>query len=341
MFPFAEKPHRRYNPLTREWVLVSPHRTQRPWQGQVENRAVPNQPRYDPKCYLCPGNERAGGHRNPEYEHTFVFRNDFAALLPDTPPKLYQQGLFRAEAEPGECRVICFDPDHSLTVARMSVDALKLVVDTWCQQYDELGARETINYVEIFENRGEMMGASNPHPHCQVWANFRLPNEIVKEQTAQREHSGCLLCDYLKDELEAKERMVLENEAFVCLVPFWAIWPFETMVLSRRHFGGMDELTPPERRALAEILKRITTRYDNLFDVSFPYTMGFHQKPVDGEKHPEWHFHAHYYPPLLRSATIKKFMVGYEMLASPQRDITPESASVRLREASEIHYLNR
>jgi UDPglucose--hexose-1-phosphate uridylyltransferase len=341
LFPFSEKPHRRFNPLTRDWVLVSPHRTQRPWQGQVEKSAAENPPSYDPKCYLCPGNERAGGVRNPNYDRTFVFRNDFSALLPEVQPESFSRGLLRAETEPGECRVICFDPDHSLTVARMKVPSLCSVVDTWCEQYNELGSGDNIQSVLIFENRGEAMGASNPHPHCQVWANCTVPNEVAKEQTAQQEHSGCLLCEYLQQELRAKERIILENETFVCLVPFWAVWPFEVMLLSKRHFGGMDGLSGDERTGLADILKRVTIRYDNLFETSFPYTMGFHQKPTDGKLHPEWHLHAHYYPPLLRSATVKKFMVGYEMLAMPQRDITPEAAATRLREMPEKHYLDR
>ncbi|HYZ84891.1 MAG TPA: UDP-glucose--hexose-1-phosphate uridylyltransferase [Bryobacteraceae bacterium] len=345
MFSFQDKPHRRYNPLKREWVLVSPHRTQRPWQGQTEKVAPEEKPKYDPKCYLCPGNERAGGVRNPKYEHTFVFRNDFPALLPDTPEKSFEQGLLRAETEAGDCLVICFDPDHSLTVPRMSQEALRRVVDTWKEQYIELGSRDYITHVQIFENRGEMMGASNPHPHCQVWANRTIPNEVRVEIDSQeaylREHGRCMLCDYLRQERQLNERIIAENEHFVALVPFWAVWPFETIVLSIRHLSGMDQLTSEESDALAAILKLLTTHYDNLFEVSFPYTMGFHQRPWDGQEHPEMHFHAHYYPPLLRSATVKKFMVGYEMLASPQRDITPEAAAQRIREVGSVHYLDR
>ena len=345
MSDWRQQPHRRLNPLTGEWVLVSPQRTQRPWQGQVERAARPAGVPYDPSCYLCPGNARAGGVRNPVYTGTFVFDNDYAALKPDVPThRLDEGGLLVAETERGICRVVCFLPRHDLTVARMSVTELAAVVDTWCAQYAELGAVDWIRYVQIFENRGEMMGASNPHPHCQIWSNERLPNEIVKETAAQSAHlsggGACLLCDYWRREAAAGERVVLENESFAALVPFWAVWPFETMLVSKRHFGSMGELRADERVALADILKRLTTRYDNLFEISFPYSMGFHQSPTDGGPHPEWHFHAHYYPPLLRSATVRKFMVGYELLAGPQRDITPESAAARLRELPERHYLD-
>ncbi|MDQ2899941.1 MAG: UDP-glucose--hexose-1-phosphate uridylyltransferase [Acidobacteriota bacterium] len=338
---WSEQPHRRLNPLTREWVLVSPQRTDRPWQGQVEKTVRPVDIEYDPKCYLCPGNSRAGGVKNPPYTSTFVFDNDYAALRPDTPEDGFDQsGLLVARAEKGICRVVCFTPNHSLTIARMSVPALRRVVDEWVAQFDELGAMPFIRNVQIFENRGEMMGASNPHPHCQIWANESLPNEIVKEQSAQADylhaHNSCLLCDYLKLELAARERMVCENDSFVALVPFWAVWPFETIVISKTHVGAIDSLKDAARDALADILKRLTTRYDNLFDVSFPYTMGFHQHPTDGAAHPEWHVHAHFYPPLLRSATVRKFMVGYEMLGMPQRDITAESAAARLRDLPEI-----
>jgi UDPglucose--hexose-1-phosphate uridylyltransferase len=329
-------PHRRFNPLTREWVLVSPHRTDRPWQGQVEKSDAPQSPRYDPECYLCPGNVRAGGVRNPHYEATFVFDNDFAALKPDVPCEQTDTGgLLVAETEPGICRVVCFSPRHDLTIANMELADLRKVADAWAAQYGELGAREGINYVQIFENRGAMMGASNPHPHCQIWASHSLPNEIAKEQAsllAWRENRGsCLLCDYESLERNAAERVVEENAAFVTMVPYWAVWPFETMIVSRRHVTAIDQLTGDELDALADVLQRTTARYDRLFNVSFPYTMGFHQRPTDGAQHDEWHLHVHFYPPLLRSATVRKFMVGYEMLATPQRDITPEAAAERLR----------
>jgi UDPglucose--hexose-1-phosphate uridylyltransferase len=336
MFDWTQDPHRRFNPLTREWVLVSPHRTQRPWQGQMEKEAAAAQPEYDPTCYLCPGNSRAGGVRNPAYPSTFVFDNDFAALRPATPLDTFEQeGLLIAQSEPGICRVVCFSPRHNLTIANMDPTDLRAVVDTWIEQYTELGARPEINYVQIFENRGAMMGASNPHPHCQIWSSHALPNEIAKEQAsllAWREQRGtCLLCEYARIEQAGRDRIVEGNEHFVTVVPFWAVWPFETMVIARRHLASIDLLTGTERDALADILKRTTARYDRLFDVSFPYSMGFHQRPTDGDAHDEHHLHLHFYPPLLRSATVRKFLVGYEMLATPQRDITPESAAELLR----------
>ncbi len=337
--------HRRFNALTGEWVLVSPHRTQRPWQGQIERPAQPAALAYDPECYLCPGNTRAHGDVNPDYPTTLVFANDFPALRMGADGAVDRGGLIVAEAESGVCRVICFSPRHDLTLARMSVDEIEPVVRTWAEQYRELGALESIAWVQIFENRGAMMGASNPHPHCQVWACQSLPNEAAKELAAQSayrlERRGCLLCDYLKLELASGERVVCENEHFVALVPFWAVWPFETLLLPRRHFGAMDELNEAETRGLADVLRALTIRYDNLFEIAFPYSMGFHQSPTDGAAHPEWHFHAHFYPPLLRSATVRKFMVGFELLGSPQRDITPERAAQRLREAPAAHYMDR
>ncbi len=336
MIDWNQDPHRRQNPLTGEWVLVSPHRTQRPWQGQVEAPAVENQPAYDPECYLCPGNARAGGVCNPQYRSTFVFDNDFAALKPTTPPEKFERGgLFVAQGEPGVCRVVCFSPRHNLTIANMDPADLRLVVDTWVEQLADLGSQPFIRYVQIFENRGAMMGASNPHPHCQIWAAHSVPHEVVKEQRSQQlwlqEHRTCLLCDYLALEQESRERIVEENEGFVALVPFWAVWPFEIMVLPRRHAPDIRAFSFDERGQFADILRRVTARYDRLFEVSFPYSMGFHQRPTDGEPHVEWHMHAHFYPPLLRSATVRKFLVGYEMLVQPQRDISPEAAAERLR----------
>ena len=337
MFDLTRHPHRRYNPLTREWVLVSPQRTDRPWQGQMEDANPEHQPEYDPECYLCPGNPRVGGVRNPSYTDTFVFENDFAALRPDTPEgKLDQGGLLVAQAERGISRVVCFSPRHDLTIAGMEVAALRRVVDTWRDQYVELGSLSFVNWVQIFENRGAQMGASNPHPHGQIWANAHAPNELIKEDRAQSEyhseHGSCLLCDYLALEIESRERLICANDSFHALVPFWAVWPFETMIISKRHTTGIDDFNEAERTGFADLLKRLTGAYDKLFQVSFPYSMGFHQRPTDGVAHPQWHFHGHFYPPLLRSATIRKFMVGYELLAMPQRDITPESAAQRLRE---------
>jgi UDPglucose--hexose-1-phosphate uridylyltransferase len=333
------EPHRRFNVLTGDWVLVSPHRTARPWQGQVEDTPPEHRPRYDPSCYLCPGNERAGGARTPEYSGTFVFDNDFAALKPDVEPaQVDVDGLLVAESERGICRVVCFSPRHDLTLGQMQSGDIRRVVDTWTGQYTELGGRDWVNHVLIFENRGAMMGASNPHPHGQIWANERLPNAAAQELHQQQLHAargGCLLCDYLAVELKSGERVVCENEHFVVVVPFWAVWPFETLVLPRRHHGAFPDLEDQERDGLADILGRLTRRYDHLFGVTFPYSMGFHQRPTTGAAHPEWHLHGHFYPPLLRSATVRKFMVGYELLGQPQRDITPESAAQRLRELSE------
>ena len=342
-FNLREHPQRRYNPLTREWVLVSPYRLERPWLGRVEKLALEQLPAYAPACYMCPGNARARGVRNPAYTATFVFDNDFPALLPDTPEGRFdQRGLLVAHSEPGICRVVCFSPRHDLTISRMDTPDIRQVVDTWVEQYQALGMVPFINYVQIFENQGAMMGTSNPHPHCQIWANATLPSEPAKEQAAlidyQSTRHACLLCDYLALEQASEERLVCENEHFSVLVPFWAIWPFETLLLSKRHIAALDALSADERDALADILKRLTTRYDNLFEVSFPYSMGFHQRPTDARPHQEWHLHAHFYPPLLRSATVRKFLVGYELLASPQRDFTPETAAERLRALPEQHY---
>jgi UDPglucose--hexose-1-phosphate uridylyltransferase len=332
MFDWKTDPHRRFNPLTREWVLVSPHRTDRPWQGQVEEPPKEHQPDYDPKCYLCPGNSRAGGVGNPRYTSTFVFDNDFAALKPNTPTeRCDRDGLLIAEGEPGICRVVCFSPRHNLTLANMDLADIRTVVDTWADQYAELGANPLINYVQIFENRGAMMGASNPHPHCQIWSTHRLPNEVAKEQASLLDRGSCLLCDYARIEAAEATRIVEANDHYITVVPFWAVWPFETMVIPRRHVTAIDQLASAEREALADILHHATARYDRLFKVSFPYSMGIHQRPTDGAAHEEWHMHLHFYPPLLRSATVRKFLVGFEMLGMPQRDITPESAAERLR----------
>jgi UDPglucose--hexose-1-phosphate uridylyltransferase len=339
-FDLKEHPHRRFNPLTREWILVSPHRSKRPWLGQVEKVTGGAPPTFDPACYMCPGNTRADGAINPRYGSTFVFDNDFPALLADTPHGgLNINDVVVAESESGICRVVCFSPRHDLTLAGMSRPEIRYVIDVWAEQYQDLGAFPFINYVQIFENRGATMGASNPHPHGQIWASASLPNEPAKEQAALQEYEAgkhsCLLCDYLAIERQNGDRMVLENAYFSLVVPFWAIWPFETIIVSRRHLGALTDLSGEERDALADVIKRLTKRYDNLFHVSFPYSMGFHQRPTTNKEHPEWHFHAHFYPPLLRSATVRKFMVGYEMLGTPQRDITAETAAARLRDITE------
>jgi UDPglucose--hexose-1-phosphate uridylyltransferase len=341
-----DAPHRRWNPLLREWVLVSPHRTQRPWLGQVATSVAAPQIEYDPECYLCPGNSRAGGARNPAYTGTHVFDNDYAALLPDTPAwEVDQSGLIVARGERGICRVVCFSPRHDLTIPRMQTAEVRAVIDVWAEQYREIGGLPWVRHVQIFENRGALMGASNPHPHCQIWANETIPNVPTRELTAQTEYlearEKCLLCSYLAIEQNDRERIVTENENFVALVPYWAVWPFETMILGRRHAGSLADFSDAERNDLAAIMRSLTIRYDNLFTTAFPYTMGFHQQPTDGLPHPEWHFHAHYFPPLLRSATVQKFMVGYEMLGSPQRDITAEAAATHLRGLSDVHFLDR
>ena len=335
----AEDPHRRLNPLTNEWVLVSPHRTSRPWQGEVAKLNAAAEPTYDPNCYLCPGNARAGGQHNPQYTSTFIFDNDFAALKRETPREridVEDLGLLVARGEPGICRVICFSPRHDLTLATMQPKEIEPVVRAWMEQFRELGDLDFINHVQIFENRGAMMGASNPHPHCQIWSTASIPVEPAKELAAQRTYlqstKRCLLCDYIWVEQRQKERLLFANDGFIALVPFWAVWPFEVLVCSARHLGSMNDFTAEDARSLSQMLHRITSTYDKLFGVPFPYSMGFHQSPTDGNEHPEWHFHAHFYPPLLRSATIRKFMVGFEMLGNPQRDITPESVAARLRE---------
>lgn len=342
-FDLNEHSHNRYNLLTGEWVLVSPHRSKRPWQGKVEDLPPDTRPQYDPKCYLCPGNERVGGTPNPPYTDTFVFTNDFSALQADSPAgEVNIGGLLQAKSQSGVCRVICFSPRHDLTLPEMDVASLRRVVDLWVREFNDLGSRPDIGYVQIFENRGEMMGSSNPHPHGQIWAQSDAPLEIVKETRQFKAHldktGRSLLHDYLAVEKAENTRIVLENDHFAVVVPFWAVWPYETLVISKRHLQHLGQFSEAEKDGLADILKRLTTRYDNLFSISFPYSAGMHQAPTDGEEHPEWHWHMHFFPPLLRSATVKKFMVGYEMLGNPQRDITPEWAADRLRSLSEIHY---
>ncbi|WP_075590656.1 UDP-glucose--hexose-1-phosphate uridylyltransferase [Labilibacter marinus] len=344
-FNMEDHPHKRLNVLTGEWVLVSPHRAKRPWQGQVEKTSEEVRPEYDPKCYLCPGNERIGGHMNPQYNEPFVFVNDFSALLKDTPEGGVDEELFQAKSESGICKVICFSPRHDLTVPEMEVSEIKKVVDLWTSEYKSIGENDFVNYVQIFENKGSVMGCSNPHPHGQIWSNSTVPNEPAKKQVKMKEYfdkkGKSLLADYVAAELEKKERVLFENEHFVGLVPYWAVWPFEAMIVSKRHVTNLTELTEEEKEAFAAAYKELTVMYDNLFEVSFPYSAGIHQAPTDGEEHPEWHLHMSFYPPLLRSATVKKFMVGYEMLGTPQRDITAETSAKRLRDLSKVHYKHR
>jgi UDPglucose--hexose-1-phosphate uridylyltransferase len=340
-----DHPHRRFNPLTGDWILVSPQRARRPWQGKVEALPETVRPQYDPGCYLCPGNTRAGGLHNPPYNTTFVFTNDFAAIEPVDEASAREHndhGLLIAHPESGICRVVCFSPRHDLTLAEMDLPALRAVVEAWAVEHRTLGMMPSVNYVQIFENKGEIMGCSNPHPHGQIWAEASVPVEPAKELRCQKtyleSHGTCLLCDYLLIERQRGDRMVCENDHFAALVPFWAVWPFEILVLSRRHCAAITDTNGPERDALADIVRRVAVRYDNIFATSFPYSMGLHQAPTDELPHPEWHFHLHFYPPLLRSATVKKFMVGYEMLANPQRDVTAEFSAQRLREQSETHF---
>ena len=328
-------PHRRFNILTEEWVLVSPHRTQRPWQGKKEDSNKMGQLSYDPDCYLCRTNTRINGAVNEDYKNTYLFTNDFGALLNNTPIFTYEKGLLKAEGESGVCKVICFSPNHSLTIPDMEIADLVKVVETWQKEYHELGSSPGINYVQIFENKGAIMGCSNPHPHGQIWAQRSIPTEIRKKTTTQKaffnKEGSSLLQDYVRQELQEEIRIVSENDSFVTLIPFWAVWPYEAMIIPKRHMRNILEMTTKEKEDYAQQLKILTKKYDALFDTSFPYSSGIHQMPTDGTEYNEWHWHMSFYPPLLRSATIKKFMVGYEMFAMPQRDITAELAAEKLK----------
>ena len=344
MVDFNDNSHRRYNILTGEWVLVSPHRTKRPWQGKEEKIVREIRPSYDAECYLCPGNERAGGHINEDYTKPWSFVNDFAALKKDVPLSKFKSGLLKAESESGICKVVCFSPDHSLTLPVMRVEAIDDVIALWQKEFKKLSDKADINHIQIFENKGDLMGCSNPHPHGQIWAQRTIPQEVAKKNKQLREYwqnnHSSLLGDYIKEEQELKERVISENENFIALVPYWAVWPYEVMIAPKKQHRNILTLNSEERLDYARIIKAITIKYDNLFKISFPYSSGIHQAPTDGQDWESWHFHMSFYPPLLRSATVKKFMVGYEMFATPQRDITAEMAAETLRNLSDIHYSN-
>ena len=328
--------HKRYNILTGEWILVSPHRAKRPWQGQNEILNNEIRPKYDESCYLCAGNVRIIGEVNPKYTDVFVFTNDFAALQNNSPTFSVNDGLLKAASETGICKVICFSPDHSKSLADMLPQEIQKVVFAWQHEYETLGSEPNINYVQIFENKGAVMGCSNPHPHGQLWSQSTLPNEVQKKHTQQlnyfNKHKTSLLGAYIKQELALKERIIYENNHFVVLVPFWAVWPFEAMIVPKEQKESILDLSEEESLNYAEAISVLTKAYDKLFNTSFPYSSGIHQAPTNELNNSHWHFHMSFYPPLLRSATVKKFMVGYEMFGSPQRDITAEQAAQRLRD---------
>ncbi len=334
--------HKRYNSLTGEWVLVSPHRAKRPWQGQEEEISQELRPHHDASCYLCAGNTRASGDINPDYKDVFVFVNDFSALQDDSANFNIDDGLIKAESEQGICKVICFSPDHSKSLAQMTIKEIQKVIYAWQEEYVSLGKLKNINYVQIFENKGAIMGCSNPHPHGQIWSQSSLPNEVFKKDKQQRDYfilnSKTLLEDYLKQELKNRERIIFENRAFVILTPFWAIWPYEVMIIPKMPQKSINELRIEETILFAEVISVVTKIYDKLFNCSFPYSSGIHQAPTNSENNEHWHWHMSFYPPLLRSATVKKFMVGYEMFASPQRDLTPETAAAVLKKLADNLY---
>ena len=338
---FKHSSHRRKNILTGEWVLVSPHRTKRPWQGMQEQGKELKTLEYDSNCYLCPGNTRANNEINPDYKNTYSFINDFSAIL-DVKIENFKDNLLEAHTESGICKVLCYSPNNSLTMSQMDESEIVSIIKLWQKEYKDLGSIENINNIQIFENKGESMGCSNPHPHGQIWAQKSIPTEILKKQNNFKKfyenNNQSMLLAYIKKELELKERIIYENESFVALVPFWAVWPYESMVITKNHRKSILELNKKEVTDYANILKILTTKYDNLFQTSFPYSTGIHQAPTNNEQNKEWHMHMSFYPPLLRSASIKKFMVGYEMFGEPQRDITPEQAAESLRNCSNTHF---
>ena len=338
---FNQLSHRRKNILTGEWVLVSPNRTKRPWQGKKEIKTKINSINYDPDCYLCPGNLRVNNEKTPTYSDTYSFTNDFSALL-DSRENNFKEGLLEAHSESGICKVLCYSPNHSITIPLMSINEILLVIKLWQDEYKNLGSLKSINHVQIFENKGEIMGCSNAHPHGQIWAQKRIPKEVEKKQFHQKEYykknNTSLLLDYLNQELELRERIICENSSFLALIPYWAVWPFETMIIPKKQHKSILSFSENELVDYAKILKKLTTKYDNLFNSSFPYSSGIHQAPTNNKKNEEWHMHMSFYPPLLRSANVKKFMVGYEMFAEPQRDITAETAAEKLRNCSEKHF---
>ena len=338
---FNKQSHRRKNILTGEWVLVSPNRTKRPWQGKQEIKTKIKSINYDPDCYLCPGNLRINNEKTPIYSDTYSFTNDFSALL-DSRENNFKDGLLEAHSESGICKVLCYSPNHSLTIPLMSINEILLVIKLWQNEYKDLGSLKSINHIQIFENKGEIMGCSNAHPHGQIWAQKRIPKEVEKKQFHQKEYykknNTSLLLDYLNQELELRERIICENSSFLALIPYWAVWPFETMIIPKKQHKSILSFSENELVDYAKILKKLTTKYDNLFNISFPYSSGIHQAPTDNKKNEEWHMHMSFYPPLLRSANVKKFMVGYEMFAEPQRDITAEIAAEKLRNCSEKHF---